>query len=155
MPVPGAAAVTVAVSVTVSPGCEGSGADVSAVVVPAVPTDCTYCVAVGKKGPSPEDWTVTVWLPTVSVDVVRVATPPPSSATAPRTGPATPSRMVTVPVGVAVAGATGPTVTVIATGCPATDGFTDGDTEAMAEARVTWCIDVADVVEAPLTPPPP
>ena len=64
---------------------------------------------------------VIVWLPTVSVEVVKVATPPPRGAV-PIVLPA--SRKVTVPVGVPGA-ATAETVAVKVTACAKNDGFFD------------------------------
>ena len=63
-----------------------------------------------------------VWLPTVSAEVVNVATLP-LSVPVPTGLP--PSRNVTVPVGVPAPGATGETVAVKVTDWPKTDGLAD------------------------------
>jgi hypothetical protein len=61
-----------------------------------------------------------VWLPLVRVEVEKLATP---FARAPIPRAAAPSRKVTVPVGVPIAGATAETVAVKVTDWPSDDGF--------------------------------
>ena len=63
-----------------------------------------------------------MWLPTASDEVARVALPAVKLAVP---SVAAPSRNVTVPVGVPVAGATALTVAVKVTAWPKRDGFND------------------------------
>ena len=63
-----------------------------------------------------------VWLPTLRVEMLKVATPPLS---VPVPIVVAPSRKFTVPVGVPVPGATGATVAVNVTDWLKTEGFVD------------------------------
>jgi hypothetical protein len=91
-----------------------------------------------------------VWLPTDSDEVVKVALPELKLAV-PRVE--APSRKVTVPVGVPVAGATGLTVAVNVTAWPNTDGFTDEVTVVELPALPTVWMIAAEVLLAKFVSP--
>jgi hypothetical protein len=65
----------------------------------------------------------------------------------------TPSRNVTVPVGVPVAGGTGLTVAVNVTPWPNTDGSSELDTVVVVAGSVTVCVIAAEVFELKLVSP--
>jgi len=84
-----------------------------------------------------------VWLPTDSEEVANVALPELKLAV-PRVE--APSRKVTVPVGVPVAGGTALTVAVNVTAWPKTDGFTDDVTVVELAALPTVWVMAAEVL---------
>ena len=84
-----------------------------------------------------------VWLPTESDEVAKLALPELKVAV-PKV--AAPSRNVTVPVGVPVAGATGLTVAANVTAWPNSDGFTDDVTVVELAAELTVCVMAAEVL---------
>jgi hypothetical protein len=89
-------------------------------------------------------------LPTASDDVESVALPEPRAAVP---NVVEPSRKVTVPVGVPVAGATAVTVAVNVTVCPKTDGLTDEVTVVELTPFTTVCVRAADVLLVKLLSP--
>jgi hypothetical protein len=93
---------------------------------------------------------VIVWLPTVNVDVVKVALPP-ESVPAPMLTP--PSRNVTVPVGVPEPGDAALTVAVNVTVWPNVEGFSDEVTVVELESLFTVWVMAADVLELKLVSP--
>jgi hypothetical protein len=123
VPAPGDTTATVAVNVTDCPNTDGLADEVRVVVVFALLTVWVRTALVlPEKLESPLYLAVIEWDPTASVDVANVATPP-DSVPVPRV--VVPSRKVTVPVGVPVAGGTGATVAVNVTDCPKTDGLAE------------------------------
>ena len=82
-------------------------------------------------------------MPTKSDDVVKVALPPERLAVP---NVAAPSRNVTVPVGVPVAGATALTVAVKVTAWPKRDGFVDEVTVVELLALFTVCVMAEEVL---------
>jgi hypothetical protein len=93
---------------------------------------------------------VIVWLPTASVEVVKVALPPANVRLAIVTPP---SRKVTVPVAVPAPGATALTVAVNVTSWPNTVGFTEEVTVVVLESLLTVWVMGADVLELKLLSP--
>ena len=92
-------------------------------------------------------------MPAAKADVVKVATPP-LSVLVPMELP--PSRNVTVPVGVPVAGANAVIVAVKVTDCPKSEGFCDEVTTVVVSALLTTCgFPVKDPVLALKHPSPP
>jgi len=92
-------------------------------------------------------------LPAAKAEVVNVAMPP-LSVPVPMGLP--PSKNVTVPVGVPDPGATGETVAVNVTGCPAVDGFSDEVTVVVVFVLLTTCgLPVSDPVLPLKFPSPP
>ena len=74
-------------------------------------------------------------VPTVSVDVAKLAWPDPFSVLVPRD--VAPSKNSTEPAGVPVPGATTLTVAVNVTDCPNFDGFADEVTDVVVSAFCT------------------
>jgi hypothetical protein len=84
--------------------------------------------------------------PTGSADVVHVAIPPLSGWALQSVMLSSPTRKVTVPVGVPVPGAVAETVAVNVTGLLDTDGFSDGTLTVVVAAFATvWVIGVASL----------
>jgi hypothetical protein len=81
-----------------------------------------------------------VWLPVARRLVVSVATPPLAVAVP---SVVLPSKNVTDPVGVAVAGATGDTVAVKVTGWPNTDGLAELRNAVVVAALVITVVSAA------------
>jgi hypothetical protein len=99
---------------------------------------------------SPAYETVIVWLPTVRDELAKVALPElkldvPSVAT--------PSKNVTVPVGVPEPGATALTVAVKVTDWPNTEGFTDEVTVVELDAWLTVWVMAAEVLPVKFVSP--
>jgi hypothetical protein len=81
------------------------------------------------KSPSASYTAVIEWLPIVSADVVKLATPEPSSIPAP--SGVEPSMNITVPVGIPEPGALEVTVAVNVTDCPNTEGLAEEATSEL------------------------
>jgi hypothetical protein len=145
VPEPGAAAVTVAVKLTVWPVADGFGAEVSVVTLPSWCTVCTSTLDVlPVKFTSPAYTTLIESLPTARAEVVKVAWPP-ESVPVPRV--ATPFLKVTAPVGVPEPGAPALTVAVKVTDWPKTEGLAEDDTVVTLESTVTVWLTAAEVLE--------
>ena len=115
--------VTVATKVTVWPGVEGLGLEVSAVAVPALPTDCnTGEETLAAKILVPAYSAVMLWTPADNAVVAKVACPEPFNTPDPKV--IAPSLNVTVPVGVPDP-ADGVTVAVNVTVWPQIEGFSE------------------------------
>jgi hypothetical protein len=115
--------VTVATKVTVCPGVEGLGLEVSAVVVPALPTDCnTGEETLAAKIPVPAYSAVALCTPADNAVVVKVTCPEPFNIADPKV--IAPSLKVTVPVGVPDP-ADGVTVAANVTVWPQIEGFSE------------------------------
>src|SRR5438105_193800 len=131
VPVAGATAVTVAVSVMLCPDTDGLVEDTKLVDDEAWLTVCVNVVLLlGLKLPSPLYLIVTLWLPTACAALFSAAWPEASSAPLPRL--VAPSKKVTVAVGIPAAGATAVTVAVSVMLCPDTDGLSE-DTKPAAD----------------------
>ena len=156
--VPVAELLTVAVRRTDWSTADGFGEELSAMNVGAVmgtEVGFTVCVTtfdvLGEKFASPAYTAVTGWDPTLSDDVVNVATPPLSGLVLIITPL---SRKFTFPVGVPPPD--GPfTLAVNVTACPAKEGFPE-EARAVAEGRsvdCTTCVTAFDVVPAKVASP--
>ncbi|GAA5610959.1 hypothetical protein Spla01_02106 [Streptomyces platensis] len=135
MPEPGGTGATVAVKVTGCPKTDGSGNEVTVVVV-GVRTCCTVCVSVPDDALNcalPPYVAVMRWVPGLRLLVVTVAVPPTSGAVSVPPPPPAMTK-VTVPVGVPAPGATGATVAVMVTGCPKFEGSGDEVTTVDVDA---------------------
>ena len=140
-----------AVKVTGCPTTDGSGADVTVVVVAAGATVCVSVPTEPVKLPSPLYVAVTMYTPAVTSPLVVTLVVPPLSVPASVTV-VTPSvaTNVTVPVGVPAPGETGATVAVKVTGCPTTDGSGADETVVVVAAGATVCVSVpTEVVKSP------
>ena len=111
VPAPGLTAVTVAVKVTGCPKTEEMGDDARLTALDAWLTVSPKAADVLLlKLPSPPKVPVMEWLPVASVEVLNVAWPVPFTAPVPNV--AAPSKKVTVPVAVPMAGGVAVTVAV-------------------------------------------
>ena len=132
----------------------GSGRCVS-VTETSVP--CTTWVKSGDvlvmKLTSPPYTAVMLWLPAVSAEVVKVATPPLS---VPGPSVLAPSLKVTVPVGVPAPGGTAVTVAVKVTDWPKVDGLLLETTTVVVPDWLTICglVSSGPVVPVKLASPP-
>jgi len=152
VPAPGAVALTTAVNVIAWPDVDGLSDELSVVVVAAWLTVWASAVELAKaKAASPPYLAVMVWDPTLSPVLVNVATPLAFSVPVPSV--VLPSKKVTVPVGVAVAGATALTVAVKRTGWPKTEGLTDEFRTTVA-ALWTVCVRPKEVLVMKFVSPP-
>src|SRR5205823_2240067 len=121
VPAPGATILTVAVKVTAWPPTEGLGEEVSVVVVAALLTTWRRTIdALPANRLSPAYTAVREWMPTASVEVVRVAVALVFKVMAPRV--TAPSLNSTEPVGGGTP-AIPVTVAVRVTSWPKTEGF--------------------------------
>ena len=138
VPEPGGTGATVAVKVTDCPNTEGSGDEVTVVVV-GTRLGSTVCVSVpleALKLALPLYVAVMACVPTLRLLVVTVAVPPESVPV--RVPPPPPAMTkVTVPVGVPAPGETGATVAVMETGCPNVDGSGEEVTVVVVDALTT------------------
>jgi hypothetical protein len=112
-----------ATKVTVCPGVEGLGLEVSAVAVPALPTDCdTAEETLAAKFSVPAYSAVMLWTPADNAVVAKVACPEPFNTPDPKV--AAPSLKVTVPIEMPDP-AGGVTVAVNVTVWPQIEGFSE------------------------------
>ena len=143
-PAPGANVVTEAVSVTASPNDDGFGVLVTEVAVAA---EVTVCVDADDVLPAklalPENDAVMLCAPVAS-ELVLIEAEKPESALEP--SEVSPSKNVTVPLGVPDPGASTETLAVSVTDCPNTDGFGVLATVVAVEAVFTVCVCTADVL---------
>ncbi len=91
------------------------------------------------------------WLPTLRVEVEKVATP---EDKVPVPSVVVPSLKVTVPVGTAVPGALATTVAVKVTDWPGFDGLSEEVTELVVESLFTVWVSVDDTLVLKLELPP-
>ncbi len=133
---------TVAVKVTNCPKADGLRLDVRVVVVLVLPAVFTVCVMAGDVLPlqllSPPYVAVIGWLPTMRVEVDKVALPP---LNVPLPSVVAPSKNVTVPVAV-----DGETVAVKVTICPEVDGLRPDVVVVVVAALFTVCERAAEVL---------
>lgn len=132
-PVVGGMGVMVAVRVSGVVGASGFEEDVSA-MVSFTTTSIRALDVTALKLASPEYEAVMLWLPTASVVLVNVVCP---FVRVPVPRVVVPSRNVTVPVGVPVAGMTAATVAVNVTDVPSPAGLRD---DVSVTVGVVWAI---------------
>ena len=140
-PPPGNTGPTKAVKLTVCPTTEGSGNEVTVVVVEAWLTVWVSVPLEPVKFASPLYVAVTVCVPAESTLVLTLAVPPESVPVS--VGPPLMTN-VTVPVGVPAPGETGATVAVKVTDCPKTDGSGDEVTVVVVDAWFTVWVSRTD-----------
>ncbi len=133
VPLPGATAVTVAHTVTVSPQTDGFGSTDTVTALVAGSTVTSVAPVDGRKQLSPVYETLTV--PVSSVVVVTQAVPSVARGTVSSSPPG--AVKVTEPVGVPLPGATAVTVAHTVTVSPHTDGFGSTTTDTVLVAGLT------------------
>jgi hypothetical protein len=152
VPEPGAAALTVAVNVTVCPKTDGLAEETTVVLLPSLLTVWKRVADVlPAKFVSPLYTAVITCVVTLKPLVDRLALPP-LRVDVPIT--VEPSLKLTVPVGVPAPGLVTLTVAVNVTAWPNTDGFTEETTLVLVPAWFTVCDKALEVLPVKLLSPP-